>query len=101
MNTSPIKSVIVSGNLLNQLVYKLCPSSEFSEGVWNIKISSIGYSCDVPNFKEICEISCNLVKSQRYNKSFQVELYDEPFIIFVLETQKTTLNFGSNISYIK
>ena len=96
-NIGTIKSVIVSGNLNRNLVYKLCPNTEFSEGAWNINIKTIAYSCLIPNFKELCEISCNLVKSQRYNDSFEVESYDQPFTIFVLESQKTTLNLGRTL----
>ena len=94
-NFSVIKSITISGNLRQKLVYKFCPNTEFTEGLWSIKIQSIGYVCAIPNFKEICEISCNLVKSQRYNTSFEVEVYNQPFNIFVLETQKTVLNFAA------
>ena len=94
-----IKSVIVSGNLNDNLVYKLCPNTEFSDGAWNVTIKSIGYSCLVPNFKDLCQISCNLVKSQRYKDSYEVESYDQPFNIFLLETKTTSLNLGK--SFIK
>ena len=83
INQAPIKSVVISGNLLNNLLtYELCPASEFSDGVWNLCNSSISYYCKAANVNEICQISCNLVKSQRYNKSFEVETYDQPFNVF-------------------
>ena len=90
----PIKSVIISANLQKGLKYRLCPSTEFSEGVWNITISNIGYICNIPNYQEICEISCNVVKAQKYNETFEVQTYDQPFGIFVLESKKKTVNFG-------
>ena len=95
---APIKSVVIYGNLQNDnLTYKLCPSSEFSEGVWNICISSLGYICKT-NVNELCEVSCNLVKSQKYNNNFEVESYDEPFTLFLLESsansKKKCLYFG-------
>ena len=94
-NQGPIKSVIISGNLQNDLVYKLCPSTEFSDGVWHIAILGLSYSCNVQNFQELCEINCNVVKSQKFNNSFEVQSYDQPFVMFVLESKKTALKFGN------
>ena len=95
---APCKSIIISGNLKNtNLKYQLCPVNEFSEGVWNITILSVGYSCNVENFKEHCKISCNLSKNQRFNDSSEVELYEQPFALFYLEEQKHTVYFGEPI----
>ena len=94
----PIKSIIISGNLQNDdLVYKLCPSTEFSEGVWNIAVIGISYSCDIRDVEELCEISCNIVKAQKYNNSFEVQSYNQPFAIFLLESKKSVIHFGSVI----
>jgi hypothetical protein len=92
----PIKSVILTGNLnQNRLSYKLCPVTELSEGVWNVTVCSIAYSCQIQNFEEFCEISCNLVKAQKFNDiSFEVETYNQPFGIFLLEEGKRTIYFG-------
>ena len=68
---APIKSVILTGNLIkNDLIYHLCPVTEFSEGVWNICIRSIAFDCTIENFSELCQISCNVVKSQKFTKKF-------------------------------
>ena len=87
---APIKSVTICGNLSKSVTYKLCPSNEFSEGVWNISVSSLLYKCNIPNFHAICEVSCNLSKAQRFNKFSEVELYQQPFGIFVLDSQGST-----------
>ena len=93
---APCKSVIISGNLKNNdLKYKLCPVNEFSEGVWNISILSIAYFCKAENFEEHCQVSCNLAKAQKFNDiSFEVETYNQPFGIFLLEEGKRTIYFG-------
>ena len=99
----PVKSVIISGNLQNEvLTYKLCPSSEFSDGVWNICILSLGYTCNENDVSEICEVTCNLVKSQKYNHNSEVESYDQPFSLFLLDStnsRKKCLYFGDYILF--
>ena len=86
MDQAPIKSVVISGNLKNNdLKYILCPSTEFSEGVWYISISSVAFSTKTI-ISEICQISCNLVKAQKYRKdSYEIELYNQPFGVFLFE----------------
>ena len=94
-NKGPIKSVIISANLKDsKLIYKLCPVTEFSNGVWNIAVKSISFSCGIENYKELCKISCNLVKSQKLNNFFQVESYEQPFGVFSLENGIHVINFG-------
>ena len=95
----PLKSIILSGNLNQNLKYQLCPVTEFSEGVWNITVCSIGYSC-VENFFEHCEISCNLSKAQKFNEAFQVETYNQPFGLFLLHNGKRTIYFDKNWLYL-
>jgi hypothetical protein len=93
---SSVKSIILSGNLntKNTLSYKLCPnSSEFAQGLWNISISSISFSCRERNISEVCQISCNFVKSQRYNKTNEIESYEEPLCMFFLESKQKTIYF--------
>ena len=98
-NISPIKSVVVSGNLQSSIKYKLCPPSEFREGIWNICLSSIGVSCVIPNVKEICTISCNLVNAEKYNRNNEVELYEQPLGITVINTGTKVTQFGSYIHF--
>ena len=95
---APIKSVLLSANLeTNFLKYTLCPVNEFSEGVWNIAIKSIAFSCEIRNFKEICQISCNLCKAQKRNQSFQVQSYQQPFGTFVMQEGKHVIYFGMKV----
>ena len=91
---APIKSVLITGNLKNSdLKYILCPSTEFSAGVWHMCISSVAYSSNIAQIKELCEISCNLVKAQKYSaSSYEVESYNQPFAIFLLEDSKSKKN---------
>ena len=95
-NEAPVKSIILSGSINSNLCYKLCPSTEFSEGVWNISISSVAYRCKAPNVNEISEISCNLVKSQKLNSNYEVESYDQPFGLLLIKSSdsKKIVNFG-------
>lgn len=96
MCSSVTKSIIISGNLnTNQpLTYKLCPNStEFSQGLWNVSIPSISFICDERNVKELCQFSCNFVKSQRWNQRNEIETYQQPFGVFVLETSTKTITF--------
>ena len=96
-NRAPIKSVILTAHLKNNSVkYQLCPVNEFSEGVWNIAIQSIAYSC-VDNFQEHCQISCNLSKAQRINKTFEVESYEQPFGLFLLQKGQHVIYFGEKM----
>ena len=97
---APIKSIILSGNLNQNLKYQLCPVTEVSEGVWNITVCSIGYSCDIENFSEHCEISCNLSKAQKFNETFEVQTYNQPFGVFLLQKGKGTAYFNKNWLYV-
>lgn len=95
-SSSSLKSVIISGNLnkKNSIVYKLCPNStEFSQGLWNIAIPSISFTCNVQNVNEITQFSCNLVKAKRWNSQNEIESYDQPFGMFLLKTGTKTLSF--------
>lgn len=98
-NQAPIKSVIVNGNLKSGLTYNLCPISEFSEGAWNICVSAIAFSFKIQNFNELCDISCNLVKSQKFNASYEVERYNQSLNIFHLKCseneKKNVVRFGN------
>ena len=100
-NLVPIKSVVISGNLLDGISYKLCPITEFSEGVWNLTLSSLGYYCNIPDIDNICSVSCNLVTAQKYNSNNEVELYEQPFGIFILKQgPKKTFTFEKTWFYI-
>ena len=97
---APVKSIIISGNSKNQIIYKLYPDTEFSQGVWYISIPTVAYSSKVP-VKQMCSVSCNLVKSQRIKNNYEVECYEQPFGIFMLEsTSEKITNFSNNWLYI-
>jgi hypothetical protein len=91
----PIKSVIISGNLnvKNSVKYQLCPSTEFSEGLWNISVASIAFTCREQNVREHCNLSCNLVKAQKFSDRQEVQSYQQPFALFMLETGIKTIQF--------
>jgi hypothetical protein len=81
----PIKSVIIKGKIKEKLVYKLCPSTEFSKGVWNLCVVSVSYSAN-GNLKDIFTISCNVVKSQKFSASNEIDIYDQELTSFVLDS---------------
>ena len=83
------KAVQVSGNLSsNQIVYRLCPPNEFSEGVWNVAIANVGYESN-ENLNVFCTVSCNLVQSQKISDSNQVISYQMPLTAFLIKTVAT------------
>ena len=93
----PIKSVIIKGKINKVLVYKLCPSTEFSEGVWNICLSGLGYTLRTNDYSEICKVSCNMIKSQKFNEdNYSVQIYEQPLAMFLLSSEKlkNTFSFG-------
>jgi hypothetical protein len=84
-----LKSVILKGDLGETISYKLCPATEFSEGVWTIALNSITYtSLSSIKVKDNFSISCNLVKGQKISKSNEVESYDQPLTSFLFESEK-------------
>lgn len=97
MNSS-IKTVIINSNLTKKVIYKLLPN-EFSQGVWNVCLKSLGYiSKSVPVLKDICSISCNLVTTTRVSEETDCEIlnYEQPFGVFLLESNKRkTINFDT------
>ena len=98
----PVKSVIIVGNLNRTLKYKLCPLTEFSEGKWNLSLFSAAYSCNTNDVNEICSITCNLVKAQKYNLNNEVELYEQPLGICQIQSavSKKTFNYEKTWFYI-
>lgn len=84
-----LKSVQIQKNILNDnLIYKLCPSTEFSNGTWKIAIANVSFtSNEALNY--ICSITCNLVTAQKYSDSFQVEFYEQPLNSFGLKVTDT------------
>ena len=87
-----MKSVNVRGRLPDgNLSYRLCPSTEFSKGSWQMAIGSI--SChSVVDQKVLCSVSSNVSVDQKYSKEGEIE-------------RKTTVNpigienFKSELAY--
>jgi hypothetical protein len=100
----PIKSVIIKGSIKEKLVYNLCPSTEFSEGVWNLSLVSASFSAPVlnENVKAIFSISCNVVKSQKISSSNEVENYNQPLNTVLIDTSvnKNITHFNTHWFYI-
>lgn len=91
----PIKSVLLKGRIHQTLTYKLCPGTEFSEGIWNLSLVSLTYSLidsQLTN-KEVFSISCNQVKGQKISTSNQIENYDQPLATFLLDHKVKTKTF--------
>jgi hypothetical protein len=99
----PIKSVLVKGKIKEKIVYQLCPSTEFSNGVWNLSLVSISYSTNTTdNVKDIFTISCNVVKNQKFSETNEIENYDQPLNSFLLDSslKKNTIYFGTQWFHI-
>jgi hypothetical protein len=98
----PNKSVFLQGPITKKLVYKLCPSTEFSEGTWKLSLASISYSTIEQNNKDVFSITCNVVKSQKLSSSNEVENYDQTLNTFLLDTNKKrhTIYFNPHCFHI-
>jgi hypothetical protein len=101
----PIKSVLLEGNINiipeKKIVYKLCPGTEFSEGLWNLTVVSLSYNCQSVNeVKDVFSLTCNFVKGQKFSDENEIENYEMPLITFLLESvpNKST---KKNISFDK
>ena len=101
----PIKSVILKGALNSterkEIVYRLCPINEFSDGVWNLSISSLCYSVKpmAIEIKDTFTLSCNFVKGQKLSLSHQVETYEQPLSMFILQNVQNKVS--KNIIYFE
>jgi hypothetical protein len=94
MRYFPIKSVLLKGRIQQSVTYKLCPGTEFSEGVWNLSLLSLTYSVitsDQTN-KEVFSISCNQVKGHQFSSSNEVESYNQPLSTFIVDHKLKTKN---------
>jgi hypothetical protein len=103
MSIKYCNSVLLKGSIKSKIVYKLSPSTEFSEGVWNLSLASISYSTSsTNNIKDIYSITCNVIKGQKFSVSNEVETYDQTLNIVVIDTslQKNTIYFNSQWFHI-
>ena len=100
----PIKSVILQGTLnhqnQNEIVYRLCPINEFSEGVWHISVSTLSYVIKpiATEIRDIFSLSCNFVKGQKLSNSNVIENYELPLSMFLCKNvqgkfTKSIINF--------
>jgi hypothetical protein len=98
-----IKSVLIKGKIKDKLVYDLCPSTEFSEGIWNLCLVSLSYSTNInENIKDIFSISCNVAKSQKFTATKEIETYNQPLNSFLLDSslKKNTIYFNTQWFHI-
>ena len=88
----PIKSVLLKGRIQQPVTYKLCPGTEFSEGIWTLSLISLTYSLidSQQTNKELFSISCNQVKAQKISSSNEIENYDQPLTTFLLDHKVKT-----------
>lgn len=88
------KSVILNGKIASELIYKPCPSTEFSTSLTKISIASLTLKTSA-TINERCFLSCNFVKSQRYTKNGGIEYYNLPLVSFIanLNDKNSLRNF--------
>jgi len=74
----PIKISQCSGNLKNKdIVYKLCPSSEFAIGTWRIAISTL--CCEAnEDIYDFCTVTSSSSCAKRYSSEGILEIYEQP-----------------------
>ena len=99
------KSVILKGTINTEvrkdIVYRLCPINEFSDGIWNLSIVSLSYSVKplTIEIRDVFSVSCNFVKGQKLSSSHEIETYEQPLSMFML---KNVLSKSSkNIIYFE
>jgi hypothetical protein len=86
---SPISTINLSGKLTS-LTYMMYPSNELSQGLWNLSlyevvVNTIGWE---GNFA--VGISCNLVRSLKYNKNNEAESCNPILATFVIKSNAIT-----------
>lgn len=83
------KSVQIKANLSREkLKYRPFPTNEFSDIYSQIAVNNVTFYCQ-KNLNTICTISCNLIKSQKFTKSYEIESYELPLQSFELKTIET------------
>ena len=108
---SPVKSVLLKGTLKSNsdqtIIYKLCPINEFSEGIWNLSIQSLSYSVtrNQNNINDLFSVSCNVIKGQKLSESNEVENYNQPLCMFVInnlpnQSQRNIIYFNKQWFHI-
>lgn len=97
-----MKSVLLKGDLRTNstIDYILTPNTEFSNGKWKICVNYLAYNCDEPNVNEICHLSCNFVRSQKYSVELKETItYEQPFGIFQLESGKKVISLSTSFDF--
>ena len=105
----PVKSILLKGTLKSNsdqtIIYKLCPINEFSDGIWNISIQSLSYSTTTNRINDLFSVSCNVVKGQKLSESNEVENYNQPLCMFVInnlpnQSQRNIIYFNKQWFHI-
>lgn len=72
------KCVQLFGNLKSEkIIYKLCPNTEFSNGDWEISVSSLCVSSAVEE-SNFWTISCNFSVNKKISHKGEFEIYEQP-----------------------
>ena len=101
MNDFVYKSVSIKGNLKKsgKLFYRPCPNNELRNTLSCLSIASIAFIAK----KEIetpCFITCNFVKSQKFDENSRIESYENTLQSFLINNQKYQLT-RYNFSWFK
>lgn len=85
------KSVTLRGNLKDgKLIYRPYPSNEFIDVYSSLAIGSIISSSKI-DIDTSLTISCNFIKSQKFNENYQVISYEQPLQSFQVNSKKLQL----------
>jgi hypothetical protein len=95
-NSAPIKTLLLSGNLKNNISLKLYPVSDFNQGRWNMCVTQLIYHIKQDAVDEICGISTNLIKGTKFTAENEIQTIFQPLNLFLIQgkkNQKKTINF--------
>jgi len=84
------KSVLLTGTLKNDLVYKPYPQDELNHFSF-LSVNSVSYSTS-ENFTEVFTISCNVVKGPKYSNNYEIITGQYPLATFLLKGQPNSTN---------
>ena len=84
------KCVQIQANWMSEkLCYKLCPSTEFSSGRWQIAISSVCCEEQTTEINNFVNFTTNFSVNEQYSTKGERQLYEQPLAVCYIKLRKT------------
>ena len=84
------KCVQIQANWMSEkLCYKLCPSTEFSSGRWQIAISSVCCEEQTTEINNFVNFTTNFSVNEQYSTKGERQLYEQPLAFCYIKLRKT------------